>query len=214
MSILSILGFGAAKFVLVTMSEYSLQQRRASRTTPRISQAAWSQTRSTRPLRPQPGHRGQRPRRPGVGPRPTRVGSLPPSRTHARQPPPGLYTPRPCAIEINPRIRSATAQGQHSTERVSTASTHRPCRRARRQMGRDAESCAVPHWDPGSSPSRAAACLRVVQDQCASPRRGPWRPRRTARTCKGRVYPQVPVPAGTWGRLTKGCFRKFRNAAF
>ena len=29
----------------------------------------------------------------------------------------------------------------------------------------------MPHWDPGSSPSRAAACLRVVQDQSASPRR-------------------------------------------
>jgi len=44
-------------------------------------------------------------------------------------------------------------------------------------MGRDAESCAVPHWEPGSSP-RAVACLRVVQDQSASPRRGPCRARR------------------------------------
>jgi hypothetical protein len=45
-------------------------------------------------------------------------------RHHRHMHSPGLYTPRPCAIKINPRTHSAAEKGQHSTERVSTAHSH------------------------------------------------------------------------------------------
>ena len=116
----------------------------------------------------------------GVGPRQTRVGSLPPTRAHARQPPPGLYTPRPCAIKINPRTRIAAAKGQHSTERVSTAHSHTwttgapagcgsTVARARRGERRVA---GMPRSARGVGPVPS-----VVQDQSASPRRRPLRRR-------------------------------------
>jgi hypothetical protein len=106
--------------------------------------------------------------------------SLPPSQTHARQPPPGLYTPRPCAIKINPRTRIAAAKGQHSTERVSTAHSHTwttgapagcgsTVARARRGERRVA---GMPRSARGVGPVPS-----VVQDQSASPRRRPLRRR-------------------------------------
>ena len=109
--------------------------------------------------------------------------SLPPSQTHARQPPPGLYTPRPCAIKINPRTRIAAAKGQHSTERVSTAHSHTWTTGApagcgstvARERRGERRVAGMPRSARGVGPVPS-----VVQDQSASPRRRPLRRRRVA----------------------------------